>query len=59
MTYPFAASDSGLPSGGIVAVPASGAPAVVAGTPAADTTSHWGAGSFWIGGGRDLLADRL
>ena len=45
MAYAFASSDSGLPaSGGIMAVPTSGAgPAVIAGTPAPDTTSQWGA----------------
>ena len=59
MAYAFASSDSGLPtSGGIMAVPTSGAPAVLAATPAPDTTSQWGAGSFWVAGGRLYLADR-
>jgi hypothetical protein len=54
MTYAFAAEDSGLPSGGgIVAVPVSGGAARA--VTFAEGTLDWGAGTFWIGGGRIYL----
>jgi len=54
MMYAFAATESGLPpSGGIVAVPVAGGDARV--VAAAQDTSQWGAGSFWVSGGRIYL----
>lgn len=51
MTYAFAATSSNLPiSGGIVAVPVSGGPPRV--VAAAENTSQWGTGSFWVSGGQ-------
>jgi hypothetical protein len=54
MTYAFASSGSGLPTGGgIVAVPASGGSPRVVG--AAQNTSQWGVGGFWIRDGQIYL----
>lgn len=51
MTYAFASSQSGLPTGGgIVAVPVSGGLARV--VAAAQNTSQWGTGQFWASGGQ-------
>jgi hypothetical protein len=54
VTYAFAAEESGLPlGGGIVAVPVSGGAARA--VTFAEGTLDWGAGTFWIGGGRIYL----